>query len=76
MPTSKLPQNVCNQMYMLNRRFLWSGSESKRAFHLVNWETVCTPKGLVFIGLSRMELHNSVLLLKTAWRFLTEPDSL
>ncbi|OMP10589.1 NADH:ubiquinone oxidoreductase [Corchorus olitorius] len=63
-------------MYMLNRRFLWSGSESKRAFHLVNWETVCTPKGLVFIGLSRMELHNSVLLLKTAWRFLTEPDSL
>ncbi|OMP01255.1 reverse transcriptase [Corchorus capsularis] len=70
MLTTKLPQNVCTQMDMLNRRFLWGGSESKRALHLVNWETVCTPKKLGGLGLRQMELHNSVLLQKLYGDFL------
>ncbi|OMO49325.1 hypothetical protein CCACVL1_31074 [Corchorus capsularis] len=61
---------------MLSRRFLWGGSEGKKALHLVHWDDVCKPKVYGGLGLQKMEYHNRVLLQKTAWRFLTQPSSL
>ncbi|OMP13997.1 putative ribonuclease H protein [Corchorus olitorius] len=69
MLTYQLPKNVCNQLDCLNRRFLWGGSENKRALHLVSWEDLCVPKRMGGLGLRRMELDNNVLMQKTAWRF-------
>ncbi|OMO86542.1 reverse transcriptase [Corchorus capsularis] len=52
------------------------GSEGKRALHLVNWDEVCKPKKYSGLGLRKMEYHNRVLIQKTTWRFITQPQSL
>ncbi|OMO51807.1 reverse transcriptase [Corchorus capsularis] len=76
MLTTKIPQGVIAKLDCLNRRFLWGGSEDRRTINLVRWEEVCKPKIFGGLGLRSMEFHNRVLLQKTAWRFLMEPDSL
>ncbi|OMP00911.1 reverse transcriptase [Corchorus capsularis] len=76
MMTMALPKNVTRSLDSLNNRFLWGGNEQKRGVHLVSWEDVCRPKRMGGLGLRRMELHNIALLQKTAWRFITEEDSL
>ncbi|OMO76456.1 hypothetical protein COLO4_25560 [Corchorus olitorius] len=42
----------------------------------LTWHDVCIPKAMGGLSLRRMELHNRALLQKTAWRFISEPDSL
>ncbi|OMO90964.1 reverse transcriptase [Corchorus capsularis] len=76
MLTTKLPASCRNKLDMLNRRFLWGGTENKKALHLVSWDEVCKPKKFGGLGLRQMEYNNRVLLQKTAWRFLHQPHSL
>ncbi|OMO59932.1 reverse transcriptase [Corchorus capsularis] len=76
MLTNRLPTCILDALDKVNRRFLWGGSENKRHMHLVSWDTVCKPKRLGGLGLRNMEIHNRVLMQKTAWRFLSNPDSL
>ncbi|OMO50810.1 reverse transcriptase [Corchorus capsularis] len=76
MLTVRIPQGTIVKLDSMNRRFLWGGSEEKRALHLVCWEDVCRPKIMGGLGLRSMALHNRVLLQKTTWRFLMEPNSL
>ncbi|OMO52119.1 hypothetical protein COLO4_37408 [Corchorus olitorius] len=40
MLTTKLPVSCRNNLDMINRRFLWGGSEGKKALHLVRWDEV------------------------------------
>ncbi|KAE8705254.1 hypothetical protein F3Y22_tig00110429pilonHSYRG00378 [Hibiscus syriacus] len=65
-----------NEIDRVNRRFLWGGNAEKRTTHLVSWEDVYKPKKFGGLGLRTMAKHNSVLLQKTEWRFLTQPGSL
>lgn len=73
MQTTMLPDNVIKEFEKFTRDFF--GVDMRRN-ELVNWEAVCVPRHFGGLGLQRMELHNVVLLLKTAWRFLMEPQSL
>ncbi|OMO56897.1 reverse transcriptase [Corchorus capsularis] len=76
MLTTKIPTGIICKLDSLNRRFLRGGSETKKTLHLVQWEEVCKPKVYGGLGLRSMELHNRVLLQRTAWRFISEPNSL
>ncbi|KAE8695714.1 hypothetical protein F3Y22_tig00110694pilonHSYRG00408 [Hibiscus syriacus] len=69
-------QGTINEIDRVNRRFLWGGNAEKRTTHLVSWEDVCKPKKFGGLGLRTMAKHNSVILQKTTWRLLTQPDSL
>ncbi|KAE8691524.1 hypothetical protein F3Y22_tig00110890pilonHSYRG01693 [Hibiscus syriacus] len=76
MMTSKLPISIVNEIDRFNRRFLWGGNEEKRVPHLVAWDEVCRPKRFGWLGLRTMSKYNVVLLQKTAWRYLKQPDCL
>lgn len=51
MLTARLPNGVVHELDKLNRRFLWGGTESKRALHLVKWTDVCLPKRYGGLGM-------------------------
>ncbi|KAE8680494.1 hypothetical protein F3Y22_tig00111388pilonHSYRG00182 [Hibiscus syriacus] len=75
MMTTRLPSSVVEGIDKMNRRFLWGGSAERQVPHLVSWEEVCNPKRYGGLGIRSMAKHNAVLLQKTAWRFLNQPDS-
>lgn len=72
---SSFPKRVHEDIEKLKRRFRRGGDEKRRALHLVSWDAVCMPKRYGGLSLRCIEKHNAVLLQKTEWRFLTEPDS-
>jgi hypothetical protein len=51
---------------------LWQEEQGIRKYHLVNWETVCTPKDLGGLGVLNLELMNISLLCKWLWKLENE----
>ncbi|OMO53991.1 reverse transcriptase [Corchorus capsularis] len=47
----------------------------KRKLHLVDWQTLTTPKSQGGLGISKLEVRNGALLTKWIWRFGNEKDS-
>ncbi|KAL5733231.1 hypothetical protein ACOSQ2_032923 [Xanthoceras sorbifolium] len=46
------------------------GSSGQETVHLVNWRTICTPKGNGGLGIKSTKLMNQSLLAKAGWRIL------
>lgn len=42
----------------------------------LRWSVVCSPKGEGGLGIPSLRETNEALLVKLAWRVLTQPDSL
>lgn len=50
------------------RRLLWNGDSNSRKYHLVNWDTVCTPKNQGGLGILNLRCMNISLLTKWLWK--------
>jgi hypothetical protein len=53
-------------------RLLWQEEQGVRKYHLVDWETVCTPKDLSGLGVLNLDLTNIGLLCKWLWKLENE----
>jgi hypothetical protein len=53
-------------------RFLWQEEQGVRKYHLVDWETVCTPKDLGGLGILNLDMMNIGLLCKWLWKLENE----
>lgn len=75
MSVFKMPSKVIATLEGIMKRFLWSGSEDRRRFHLVSWEKVCKPKWAGGLSVRRLGFFNEALLAKLGWRLTTDADA-
>ncbi|GKB20043.1 hypothetical protein Tco_0853966 [Tanacetum coccineum] len=71
-----LPSCVLLNIEQLVRGFLWSPSSLKKGRSKVAWEVVCLPKNEVGLGIRRLEVFNSALMITHIWKLLSLKESL
>lgn len=76
MQTSQLPKAILHDIDKNIRRSVWGSSDIRRKVHLVSWSTICRPKKYGGLGLRPAAKMNQALLIKLAWRLVTEPSAL
>lgn len=65
----KLPVSVLNSLEKLRRSFLWGENTNRpQKIHLLNWDSICWPKGEGGLGLVPLKLKNLAMLAKWWWR--------
>lgn len=60
------------------RTFWWQGVQKHSAtkpLHLRSWKDICTPKKEGGLGIRNIEWVNRSMLISTAWRISSNPDS-
>jgi hypothetical protein len=67
-----IPADVANRIEKIQRDFLWGGLNDEAKFHLVDWETVCSPISEGGLGIRNVRKFNQALLGKWLWRFAHE----
>nr|KYP54501.1 Transposon TX1 uncharacterized [Cajanus cajan] len=70
-----LPNQVCEKLDMLARRFLWSGQD-KRGLHLVKWETSTQRRKDGGLGVRPTRLQNVALIGKQVWDLMYKLEKL
>jgi hypothetical protein len=66
------PKGVLKDMAQLIRKFLWQGGKSNsKKFHLVNWDTVSTPKKSGGLGIRDPEVENIAMGANILWRIVS-----
>lgn len=70
-----IPKGVIDKLVRIQRNFLWSGVEGKRALPLVAWEKLELPKILGGLGIGNLLQKNVALLFKWIWRLFNEPNA-
>jgi hypothetical protein len=58
------PKSVIRKLDLLRKRLLWQGGSQTKKMHLVNWNTVCSPKSLGGLGVLNLGYMNDALLTK------------
>lgn len=76
MQTHCMPRSVCTRIDPITRNFFWGKGDQRRGWHLVNWETLTTPKNFGGLGIRDTRLTNLALLGKLVWSLLHERDKL
>lgn len=76
MQTTMLPSILCKDIDKLTQKFLWGSSSSCNKVSLVSWDKVHMDKELGGLGIKNSESLNKAYMIKLAWRFLSQPDSL
>ncbi|KAL7212420.1 hypothetical protein ACSBR2_015161 [Camellia fascicularis] len=71
-----MPVGVANEINKIQSTFLWGGSDLRKKVHLVKWGDVTLSKRQGGLGVKRVDLMNTCLLLKWWWRFGVEDKSL
>uniref|UniRef100_A0A2N9EED7 Reverse transcriptase zinc-binding domain-containing protein n=1 Tax=Fagus sylvatica TaxID=28930 RepID=A0A2N9EED7_FAGSY len=71
-----IPISVVRRIEKLQRNFLWGGMGDEFKYHLVGWDTVCTPKEAGGLGVRSLFWTNKALLGKWLWRFGLEDQHL
>ncbi|KAK2648405.1 hypothetical protein Ddye_015894 [Dipteronia dyeriana] len=72
----KMPVGVALAVEKLQRGFLWGDDGSKRKIHAIKWKEVCKSKSAGGLGIGRVQVNNSGLLVKWIWRFGKEKNVL
>jgi hypothetical protein len=67
-----IPANVANRIEKIQRDFLWGGSIDGARFHLVDWDTVCSPISEGGLGIRKVRKFNQALLGKWLWCYAHE----
>jgi hypothetical protein len=67
-----IPADVANRIEKIQRDFLWGGSIDGAKFHLVDWDTVCSPISEGGLGIRKVRKFNQALLGKWLWRYAHE----
>ncbi|XP_009599850.2 uncharacterized protein [Nicotiana tomentosiformis] len=70
------PVSITEKLERLQRNFLWDAADGTRKFHLVNWQTVTSPKKWGGLGVKDLRVFNRALLGKWLWRFGVEEHAL
>jgi hypothetical protein len=73
-PLSKWARDKINR---IARNFIWAGDDAEHAAKgkaLVNWKTVCKPKGLGGLGMPDLERTGRALRLRWPWLNWTKPE--
>ncbi|GLJ41989.1 hypothetical protein SUGI_0869280 [Cryptomeria japonica] len=60
----------------LLKKFVWAGAKDNRKIPLINWDTLCLVKEDGGADLRKMEVQNSALGAKLAWKMCKEPQKL
>lgn len=76
MQSAKLPRTVCDDVDKRVRRFLWGGTEEKRAIHLISWEAFRKPQKQGGLAIPSARQANAAFMTKLGWRILVEPNAL
>lgn len=72
----RMPEGVAKDFERIQAAFLWGGSELRRKVHLVKWEEVTKSIANGGLGIRKVRVANSCLLLKWWWRFACESKAL
>ncbi len=66
----RIPAWVSKTIDRIRRGFFWKGKVLDNGFHcLVNWEQVCRPRDQGRMGIRKLKVMNSALLMKNFWSF-------
>ncbi|XP_050207594.1 uncharacterized mitochondrial protein AtMg00310-like [Mercurialis annua] len=71
-----LPVSFCAEMQSIISKFWWSGTDDKRKFPWVSWNTICKSKKVGSLGFRNLRAFNLAMLAKHAWRLIQNPVSL
>jgi hypothetical protein len=71
MSLERIPAKVTSILRRLSINFLWNDQDSKRRFHLCNWQELSKPRKAGGWGLKLLTFFNSALLASSFWRALT-----
>ena len=63
-------KSIITQIRNIQRNFLWGGTEGNRKWPLVDWQTICTPKVVGWLGLRDPLNNNKVMSAKIWWRWV------
>jgi hypothetical protein len=58
------PKSVIRKLDLYRKRLLWQGGSQTKKIHLVNWNSVCTPKSQGGLGVLNLGYMNDALLTK------------
>lgn len=72
----KIPRSIISQLERYQCNFLWGITPTKKKIHLLNRNTVTTPKSRGGLGIQRLPQKNESLLASQAWRMIQNPSSL
>jgi hypothetical protein len=64
--------DVAKRIEKIQRDFLWGGLNDELKFHLVDWDTVCSPIPESGLGIRNVRKFNQALLGKWLWRYTHE----
>jgi hypothetical protein len=67
-----IPADVASRLEKIQRDFLWGGLNDEAKFHLVDWDTVCSPISEGGLGIRSLRKFNQALLGKWLWRYAHE----
>jgi hypothetical protein len=59
-------------MEIFRSTLLWQEEQGNSKYHLLNWETVCSQKGLGGLGVLNLDIMNICLLCKWLWKLENE----
>ncbi|KAJ4843273.1 hypothetical protein Tsubulata_009883 [Turnera subulata] len=74
MQASRLPAAICAKIEKVCRKFIWGDKDDGRKVHLINWKTVCQPRGCGGVGLKKMGAMNQAFLMKLCWNLFHHRD--
>nr|CAD1841683.1 unnamed protein product [Ananas comosus var. bracteatus] len=70
-----LPSWVINEIDKIRRGFFWKGKNKTNGFHcLASWNQVCRPLNVGGVGIRKLQVANSALLMKSLWKYYTSPS--
>jgi hypothetical protein len=67
-------KSIIRKLDLYRKRLLWQGGSQARKIHLVNWNSVCTPKNQGGLGVLNLEYMNDALLTKWLWNIENSND--
>ncbi|GJY93449.1 putative RNA-directed DNA polymerase [Tanacetum coccineum] len=71
-----IPSRVLLNIEQLMRGFLWCHGSLKKGKSKVAWEVVCLPRKEGGLGIRRLEVFNSALMIAHVWKLLSLKESL
>ncbi|XP_057808834.1 uncharacterized protein LOC131023304 [Salvia miltiorrhiza] len=72
-----LPTSFTDDIERLMNKFWWNNKcGGEKGIHWMRWERLCVDKQLGGLGFRSLQLLNTVMLGKTCWRLIDDPDTL